>query len=232
MRLSSDDVLAVANRPTAMTFDCALGGIYPTGSTFKVVTTAALLRRGLQPGFGVLCPKTITVDGRSFKNFEGEAGMSSSFADDFAISCNTAFISLADRLQDGDPTTVVRAFGLGREPTSAVAIARSRVPVPEGDVTQAAAIIGQDRITATPLARAGVASGRWHSPRLLSDDRSVHRLRLPDTRLSSLRTLMHGVITHGTGTSALSSLAPSWASPAPPNSAAATPPPTHAWFPW
>ncbi|WP_155891968.1 penicillin-binding transpeptidase domain-containing protein [Conexibacter woesei] len=232
---SSGDVLAVANRPTDMTFDRGLGGIYPPGSTFKVVTTAALLRRGLDPGATVPCPRTITVDGRSFKNFEGEAGGSPSFADDFAISCNTAFIGLAGRLHDGDLTSVARDFGLGRDSTSAVAIARSRVPAPAGAVAHAAAMIGQDRVTATPLAMAGVAAtvsaGRWHAPRLLSDDRSTTGPRLPSDELAPLRSLMRGVITHGTGASALSS------TPGEPIGKSGTaeygtgnPPPTHAWF--
>jgi cell division protein FtsI/penicillin-binding protein 2 len=232
---SSGDVLAIANRPTDMTFNRALGGIYPPGSTFKVVTTAALLRRGLDPGATVGCPKTLVVDGRSFKNFEGEAGASPSFSDDFAMSCNTAFISLADRLHDGDLTRVARDFGLGRAPTSAVASARSRVPSPEGAVAHAAAMIGQDRITATPVAMAGVAAtvadGRWRSPRLLASDPSTSGPPLPTDELSTLRSVMRGVITHGTGASALGGL------PGEVIGKSGTaeygggdPPPTHAWF--
>ena len=43
---STGDVLAVANRPVDYALDRALKGRYPPGSTFKVVTTAALLRAG------------------------------------------------------------------------------------------------------------------------------------------------------------------------------------------
>ena len=73
VRPSTGDVLAVANRPTNSTFDRALGGRYPPGSTFKIVSTAALLRDGLNPDATVVCPQTINVGGRTFKNFEGEA---------------------------------------------------------------------------------------------------------------------------------------------------------------
>ena len=44
---STGDVLAVAERPVDSGFHRALEGRYPPGSTFKVVTTAALLRAGL-----------------------------------------------------------------------------------------------------------------------------------------------------------------------------------------
>jgi cell division protein FtsI/penicillin-binding protein 2 len=231
---SSGDVLAVANRPTDMAFDRALGGIYPPGSTFKVVTTAALLRRGLDPGATVPCPRTTTVDGKLFKNFEGEAGASPSFAGDFAISCNTAFIGLAGRLHDGDLTRVARDYGLGRPPTSAVAIARSRVPVPAGAVAHAAAMIGQDRITATPLAMAGVAAavadGRWRSPRLLAGDRSVAGPRLPAAELATLRELMRGVVTHGTGTALAGIPGDVIGKSGTAEFGGGDPPPTHAWF--
>ena len=95
---STGDILAVANRPADSTFDRALEGRYPPGSTFKVITTAALLRDGLRPSETVDCPQTIVVDGRSFKNFEGERAGRRAVREDFAQSCNTAFVSLAPRL--------------------------------------------------------------------------------------------------------------------------------------
>ena len=93
---STGDVLAAANRP-ADDFDRALQGRYPPGSTFKVVSTAALLRDGLDPGTVVDCPPTLAIEGKSFRNFEGGAAGAVPFSTDFAESCNTAFVSLADR---------------------------------------------------------------------------------------------------------------------------------------
>ena len=70
---STGDVLAVANRPVGSSFNRALEGTYAPGSTFKVVSTAALLRDGLSVGETVDCPATIGAGGRRFKNFEGGA---------------------------------------------------------------------------------------------------------------------------------------------------------------
>ena len=110
---STGDILAVANRPVDSTYDRALEGNYPPGSTFKVVSTAALLGDGLSPSETVDCPRTTTVDGRSFKNFEGGAGGAQPFARDFAQSCNTAFVSLAPRLGPDALARSGRPFGLG-----------------------------------------------------------------------------------------------------------------------
>jgi cell division protein FtsI/penicillin-binding protein 2 len=100
--VKSGGVLASANSP-ALGFDRAITGRYPPGSAFKVATTYALLTGNkVTPTTQVSCPKTLTVDGRSFKNFEGGAITNPTFAEDFAQSCNTAFIQLADKLGDDD----------------------------------------------------------------------------------------------------------------------------------
>ena len=79
-----------------------------------MITTAALLRHGFDPGSTVACPQTIVVDGKTFKNFEGEESGAASFADDFAISCNTAFVSLAPKLPADALHTTAQDYGLGR----------------------------------------------------------------------------------------------------------------------
>ncbi|WP_272476121.1 penicillin-binding transpeptidase domain-containing protein [Baekduia alba] len=231
---STGDVLAVANRPTDDTFDRALNGVYPPGSTFKVVTTDALLRRGLDVDTVVPCPKTLAVDGRGFHNFEGEAGASPTFASDFATSCNTALISLAGRLRDGDLTAVAKDFGVGRSAPTSVDVAASRVPKPQGEVAHAAAMIGQDRITVTPLAMAGVAAtvaaGRWNAPRILADDPSRSGPALPAGELQKLRKIMRLVVTSGTGTPLAGIPGEVIGKSGTAEFGSGDPPPTHAWF--
>jgi cell division protein FtsI/penicillin-binding protein 2 len=231
---STGDVLAVANRPGDSSYDRALLGRYPPGSTFKVVTTAALLRDGLSPSQTVNCPPTISVEGKSFRNFEGGAAGAVPFARDFEQSCNTAFVSLAPRLGDDDLTRAGRDFGLGEKLTPGVAAPAADVPPPRDAVGKAAMMIGQDRILASPLAMAGVAAtvadGRWREPRILATAPRRAGARLGAGELSTLRTLMRGVVTGGTGT-ALAGL------PGNPIGKSGTaefgggdPPPTHAWF--
>ncbi len=113
---STGDVLAVATRPVDDTFNRGFEGSYPPGSTFKVVTTAALLREGdLTPETPVDCPRTRLVGGRLFRNFEGRAGGLGPFSRSFAESCNTAFVGLSRKLEAEALERSARDFGLGRE---------------------------------------------------------------------------------------------------------------------
>ena len=224
---STGDILAVANRPTDATYDRAIDGRYPPGSTFKVVSTAALLRAGLKTSDIVKCPKTLTVSGKLFKNFEGEAVGAVPFATDFAQSCNTAFVSLAPRLAPDALTRTARDFGLGR--TGA-----SQVPTGGDAVARAAKMIGQDRIVASPLAMAGVAAtvadGRWHSPRLIATDPSRTGPPLAEGERATLRELMRSVVTSGTGTALASVPGEVAGKTGTAEYGGGDPPPTHAWF--
>jgi cell division protein FtsI/penicillin-binding protein 2 len=231
---STGDILAVANRPGDSSYDRAIEGLYPPGSTFKVVSTAALLRDGLKPSETVDCPATITVDGRQFKNFEGGAAGAVPFSRDFATSCNTAFVSLADRVDPADLPKVAKDYGLGEKIDLPLNAATASVPAPESGTERAASMIGQSKIVVSPLAMAGVAGtvadGRWRSPKLVPGDPEDTGKPLPDSERSTLRSLMRSVVTGGTGT-ALSSV------PGEPAGKSGTaefgsgnPPPTHAWF--
>jgi cell division protein FtsI/penicillin-binding protein 2 len=219
---SSGDILAVANRPTDDGYDRALEGRYPPGSTFKVVTTAALLRAGLDPSETVDCPRTLNVGGRSFKNFEGSAAGAVPFSVDFAQSCNTAFVSLTERLDPDALTKTARDFGL------------EEVPPGKDLVERAAAMIGQARILASPLEMAGVAAtvadGRWRAPRLLRSDDKKAGEPLDDGELATLRELTRSVVTSGTGTALASVPGDVHGKSGTAEYGSGDPPPTHAWF--
>lgn len=228
------DILAVANRPVDSTFDRALEGRYPPGSTFKVITTAALLRAGLGVEETVDCPRTLNVEGKLFRNFEGSAAGAVPFSEDFAQSCNTAFVSLASRLAPDALTRTARDFGLGPRVELPLPAARAQVPPGRTGVERAAAMIGQHRTLASPLSMAGVAAtvaaGRWLSPRLVADVAHRQGNVLPAGERDTLATLMRSVVTSGTG-QALAAI------PGEPAGKSGTaefgrgdPPSTHAWF--
>lgn len=231
---STGDILAVANRPTGEAFDRGLEGLYPPGSTFKVVSTAALLRDGLGVDEVVDCPATREVGGRRFRNFEGGAAGKVPFRIDFAQSCNTAFVGLSRRLDSGALTQVARDFGLGEAPKLPLRAATSRVPATGDEVAQAASMIGQAEIVASPLAMAGVAAtvadGRWRAPRLVRSDPRRAGEPLDDQEATTLRELMRSVVTTGTGTALATVPGEVAGKSGTAEYGGGDPPPTHAWF--
>jgi cell division protein FtsI/penicillin-binding protein 2 len=231
---STGDILAVANRPTDSSFDRALEGRYPPGSTFKVISTAALLRDGLNTSQVVDCPRTKNVGGRVFRNFEGGAQGPVPFARDFATSCNTAFVSLAGRLGANALTRTARDYGIGRPVKLPLRTGATQAPPGADAVARAATMIGQDKILATPLAMAGVAAtvadGRWRSPRLVAGDPRRSGPPLPANEQAQLKTLMRSVVISGTGTALAGVPGEVEGKSGTAEFGPGDPPETHAWF--
>lgn len=234
LQASSGDMLAVANRPTSSTFDRALEGLYPPGSTFKIVSTAALLADGLDVDDIVECPARKEVGGRSFKNFEGGAAGAVPFRVDFAQSCNTAFVSLAADLDADQLVQTATRFGFGADVEPALPAGEAQVPPATDLVSRAAQMIGQDRIVASPLTMAGVAAtvadGRWHQPRLVASDPQQEGEPLPSEDAATLRELMRQVVTSGTGTALATVPGEVHGKSGTAEYGGGDPPPTHAWF--
>jgi cell division protein FtsI/penicillin-binding protein 2 len=108
------------------------------------------------------------------------------------------------------------------------------VPRGRDETEEAAAMIGQARILASPLTMAGVAAavqaGAWRQPRLIGDDAALEGEPLPVEDAETLRTLMRSVITSGTGTALISVLGEPIGKSGTAEYGSGDPPPTHAWF--
>jgi cell division protein FtsI/penicillin-binding protein 2/type II secretory pathway pseudopilin PulG len=202
--VASGDVLAVANAP-AGGGDRALTGRYPPGSTLKAVSTYALLGTGLDAGQPVGCPPTATVDGRSFRNFEGGALGEVPFRTAFAQSCNTAFVGLSERLEPGSLAEAGSALGLGTPWQAGVDVFAGEVPQTTSAVDLAAATIGQGRTLVSPAAMAQVAAtiarGGWAPARVVLDPAPAEAPAAPAADaacLAVVRDLMRQVVLDGT----------------------------------
>ena len=158
---STGNVLAAASGPGSKGVSTATEGRYAPGSTFKTVSTLALLRSGLTPTASVACTPTITVDGRTFKNVDGfptSALGSVPFSTAFATSCNTAFISAGEKLEPADLPTAADALGLTAWPRLGIPAFLGSVPEPTPGTDEAASMIGQSKVLASPLGMATVAA--------------------------------------------------------------------------
>ena len=170
---STGEVLAVANRPSASSFDAGLEGRLPPGSTFKVVSSDGLLSAGVTPDSPVPCVPSINVGGEVFHNFQGESVAGTvPFSQDFAISCNTAFISLSSKLSGGRLETAASDFGLGGSWQIGLNVNHGAVPAPKDAAELASATIGQGQLAMSPLdmamVAATVADGTWRAPQLVT----------------------------------------------------------------
>ena len=239
--VTTGDLLAVANSP-ALGMNRALLGRYQPGSTLKVATTYSLLQKGLSPSKPVPCPKTIVVDGRTVKNYEGEALGQALFSQDFAHSCNTAFTLLAEAMGDADVHDAAAALGVGAGWDKHLGITGTfagSVPPATTKVEKAAGAFGQARTEASPASLAvmvaSVARGSYIEPALIRTPAVPGADRGPkplDAKaVGQLRQLMRLVVTDGTAT-ALKSAAGGqvFGKTGTAEYGTQTPPQTRAWF--
>jgi cell division protein FtsI/penicillin-binding protein 2 len=225
---ATGEVRAVANRPVAG-LPAAFRDQAP-GSTFKVVVAAAALLHGYTPASKVSCPETVTFGGKQFKNDEPEPA-SMTLARAFAVSCNTAFLNIADSLPKGTLRETSRLFGFNRGPLLPTGAQGGEVPLP-GSTTEAYAdVIGQGRVEASPLLlasmSAAVASGRWMQPHLVQGPTTAEPL--PRAIIAPLQQLMAGVVTEGTAAHA-GLPAGTHGKTGTAQYGTGSPLPTHAWF--
>ena len=174
VRPSTGQILTAASGPGGQGYSTATLGRYAPGSTFKVVTSLALLRAGATQGNVLPCTPTITAGGRSFKNYDdypasalGDIPLRTVIAN----SCNTALIDARDRVPQAALSQAADALGLGLERDLGVPYFAGSVPAEAGETEHAASMIGQGRVEASPLAMAVVAASIAHgqtvTPRLL-----------------------------------------------------------------
>lgn len=228
----SGAVRAVASRPLAG-FNRALAGRYAPGSTFKVVTAAAVLRAGTRPEDTVECPGEIVVGGLRLRNAHDLALGSTTLTEAFARSCNTTFAALGAGLDDLAGTAADLGFNVEYE--LPVGSAGGSYPEPQDRAERAAAAIGQGRVEASPLhlasVAAAVASGRWRPPFLLAASGPADGVALSSDVTTDLTAMMEAVVRDGTGTAAaVDGPAPVAGKTGTAEFGTAHPPETHAWF--
>jgi cell division protein FtsI/penicillin-binding protein 2 len=205
VQASTGQILAAANGPQVASYNRAFQGRYAPGSTFKIVTSAALLGSGLTAATPLPCTNTINVFGKTFKNYDAlTAYGNGTMQQAFNQSCNTAFISQHARLPKDGMTKAAAMFGIGRDLNLSLSAYGGQVPAPKDDVEEAASMIGQGTVTASPLAIALVAAtvdhGTAMKPVLVpgKDAAGAAASPLPAATVAALRTFMRTTVTGGT----------------------------------
>ncbi len=207
IRPSTGAVIAAANNAGTDGYSVATVGQAPPGSTFKVATTLALLRAGLRPSSPVSCPARLVVDGKQFVNYSDYPSSDLGSIDletAVAQSCNTAFIGQRDRIAPGALLAAAGSLGLGTDYDVGFSSYFGSVPTNDTGPAEAAALIGQGEVLASPLAMAGVvgsvAGGRTVLPYLVEGTKATSKAKpLTAGEAASLRSMMRAVVTQGSG---------------------------------
>ncbi|WP_296606783.1 penicillin-binding transpeptidase domain-containing protein, partial [Nocardioides sp.] len=152
---------------------------------------------------------SIVVDGKRFENYDdypsgalGRIPLRTAIAN----SCNTAVISQAGRLKDGDLAAAAASLGLGIDHDLGFPAYFGSVEPPASETEAAADLIGQGTVLASPMAMAtviaSIQAGHTVVPRMIdSVDVSVPEEADPLSKREAgqLREMLRAVVTSGSG---------------------------------
>ncbi|OBI42221.1 penicillin-binding protein [Mycobacterium kyorinense] len=207
---STGEILAVAQNAAAdADGPIATSGLYPPGSTFKMVTAGAAIERDMaSPNTLLGCPGTIDIGHRTVPNYGGFDLGVVPMSRAFASSCNTTFAELASRMPPRALTQAAAKYGVGLDyQVDGITTVTGSVP-PTVDLAERTEDgFGQGKVLASPfgmaLVAATVAAGKTPVPRLIEGrDTTVAGENAPVSpkMLDGLRPMMRLVVTNGTAT--------------------------------
>ncbi|HEY5943126.1 MAG TPA: penicillin-binding protein 2 [Solirubrobacterales bacterium] len=209
----------------------ATQGLYPPGSTFKVVTAAAGLDSGLiTPDTPIDAPGSLVVEGTPLENDYGKDFFGATLDTALTNSVNTWFGQLGQQLGNDTLFQYMERFGFNATPAIDLPedeveesgvwdIENEELLTAEDPVDLARLAIGQERLLTTPLQMAQVAAavangGELMKPQIWKrvvdpDGRvtetmnpSVYSDPISEETAEELTTAMEGVVREGTGTNA------------------------------
>ncbi len=204
----SGDVRALAGQ--------AFSAPQPPGSTFKMITTAAALQKGvvsLDDYFPIV--DGVNVGGRFISNANGEL-CGGTFREAFAHSCNADFAPLGPKIGNDELVEAAERFGFNSPPALYAAPIVAEVDPPESTIPTkigdeldlGVTAIGQGEVLATPLQMASVAqaiaSGGVREPTSMVANPKLRPeagpVRVMSRKIAGqLTELMIGVVAGGTG---------------------------------
>jgi len=195
--------------------------IFPPGSTFKLVVSAAALDAGMGADVQLDAPDSITLPGSTavLGNAGSCGGTRITLAQALRVSCNTAFANLGALLGDDALREQARKFGFGATQLPELNGVASRFPANPDAAQTMMSSIGAFDVAASPLQMAMVAAGIANNG-VVMEPHVVSRVRAADLNVISqrnprqlsvamtqanarvLQDMMVGVVQSGTGTRA------------------------------
>ncbi|MDY6050159.1 MAG: penicillin-binding transpeptidase domain-containing protein [Corynebacterium sp.] len=208
IRHTTGEVVAVAQTARAdEDGPVALTGLFPPGSTFKMITASAgLAFQGLTPGSSVPCPGTMELGNRVVSNYNAFSRGTTTLDDAFAQSCNTTFANVSYQLAPGQLKETAQRFGVGMEyDIPGLTTVTGSVPVGEDELQRVDEGYGQGEDLVSPFGLALVAATAAHGstpvPWLIEGFTTTvsNPIDPPSPEvIGSLQAMMRSVVTRGT----------------------------------
>jgi hypothetical protein len=205
---STGEILAVAQNAAAdADGPIATTGLYPPGSTFKIITAGAAIDRDMvTPNTLLGCPGRMDIGHRTVPNYGGFDLGTVPMSRAFASSCNTTFAELASRMPPRGLTTAAAQYGIGLDyQIEGITTVTGSVPPTVNIAERTEDGFGQGKVLVSPfgmaMAAATVAAGKTPVPQLiLGRDTVVIGDHTPITpkMVDGLRPMMRLVVTNGT----------------------------------
>ncbi len=195
----SGEILAAAGSP--------LSQLQPPGSTFKIVTTTAVLEAGLATTNTTFPYGTYAkIEGYKLHNSNNE-DCGGTLINAFAVSCNSVYAPLGVRLGATRLIAAARAYGFDSPSPIAIA-AESTIPLPAGipdDIALGSSAIGQYQDLASPLQMLRIADtialdGLEPVPTFATGVHPRLRRIVPAGVARTIRKMMIAVVRYGDGT--------------------------------
>jgi Penicillin binding protein transpeptidase domain/NTF2-like N-terminal transpeptidase domain len=205
---STGGILAVAQNPAAdIQGPLAVTGLFPPGSTFKMITAGAAIQRDMAtPNTLLGCPGRIDIGQRTIPNYGGFDLGVVPMSRAFASSCNTTFAELASRMPPTALTVAAAQYGIGPDyDVAGLTTVSGSVPPTVNLAERTEDGFGQGKVLVSPfgmaLAAATVAAGKTPVPQLIMGrptEITGDRTDITPQMLDALRPMMRLVVTNGT----------------------------------
>ncbi len=208
LRPSTGAILAIAQNSAAdAQGPLATTGLFPPGSTFKMITAGAAIQRDIAtPNTLLACPGTMDIGHRTIPNYGGFDLGVVPMSRAFASSCNTTFAELASRMPPTALTGAAAQYGIGVDYNVAgVPTVTGSVPPTVNVAERTEDGFGQGKVLVSPfgmaLAAATVAAGKTPVPQLILGRTTAvdgQRTDITPQMIDGLRPMMRLVVTNGT----------------------------------
>lgn len=196
----------------------ATSGLYPPGSSFKLVTTLGLLENP-NLDYNYNCTGSTTIDGYTLKDYSDKGHGEVNLSKALAKSCNTYFAEKGVELGSDKILNLSERFMINKKIPFDLPTKDSMLPEKMGKTDIAATSIGQGKLQLTPLNLALISStiandGKMMKPilvkNIISPRNNIIKTNHPEIlsdvtneRITNdLKNMMVEVVNNGTGTNA------------------------------